>query len=278
MIVTTLRPLGTALGLTAAAILLSGCFSPTTATNTASLQILSPARAPPKHGECSLPLTHTGDGNVLPLLCRDSGVNVFAWRFYARGGSYLLALGGHATYRKVERYFCSLLMPNRSGLTYPEVGSIYTLASSYYGWTFNPPPLATANPTVCARLLRPPAAVTAALPLYENCSRVPQFKPTAIHWCTSACSPYFTSIVWKSWTPSHAVGYGTEDEATGVPGCAGSPVRAYPGTTIVLSRPRTEQFCVWPDVPHGTAKVFRGVVFTTSNVYPPFELMTGSSC
>ncbi len=277
--VMTLRPLRTALGLTAAAILLSGCISSTTATNAARLQILKPAQVPPKHGECSLSLTHTGDGNVLPLLCRNGGVNVLAWRFYARGGSYLFSLGGHATYKRVERYFCSLLIPNRSGLTYPEVGSMYTLASSYYRWTFNSPPLATANPTVCARLLQSPvAAVAAALPLYENCSRVPQLEPKSIHWCTSACSPYFTSIVWRSWTPSHAVGVGTEDEATGDPGCAGSPVRTYPGTTIVLSRPRAEQFCALPDLPHGMARVFRGVVFTTSNVYPPFELMTGSNC
>ena len=205
-------------------------------------------------------------------------MNVVAWRFYARGGSYLLALGNRATYTRVKQYYCRLLGPNNSLLTYPEVESMFALATAYYGWRFAQPPLATANPQECAVVSSPSSALTAELPRYENCSQVPRLKPSMMSWCTSACSPYFTSITWSTWTHARAVGSGTEVAPTGVGGCAGSQLLHYPDTPIVLSHPVVERFCAYPDSSRSKPREFLGPVFTRSNVYGEFELMTSSTC
>jgi hypothetical protein len=240
--------------------------------------VLAPARITPVLSECSTRVTHTQDGNVFPLLCRNHGVNVVAWRFYARGGNYLLALGKRATYARVNRYYCSLLGANNRYLTYPEVESMFTLATAYFGWRIPEPPLATANPGECAVVSSPTSALRAELPRYENCSQTPELKPSTMSWCTSACSPYFNSITWSTWTHDRAVGSGTEVAPTGVGGCAGSQLVYYPNTRIVLTHPVVERFCAWPASGRSKPREFLGPVFTRSNVYPSFELTSTSSC
>jgi hypothetical protein len=104
--------------------------------------ILPPATVAPVSDECTLPLTHEEDGNVIPLLCPDGGVNVLAWRQFARGWvlrppliwSRTMQLGANATATSVFRAMC--FDRDRVQGTNPLTMSAEMLAAAYYGWTF----------------------------------------------------------------------------------------------------------------------------------------------
>lgn len=115
-------------------------------------EVLAPGTVPPDHAECRAELRRYQDGTALPLLCGSGAVNIEAWKFYAPLRIPILAYGRGATRRQVQRYFCSLVVPNHSGVTFPEVEDSFTLAAAYYGWRFTPPPLATASHRDCPAL------------------------------------------------------------------------------------------------------------------------------
>jgi hypothetical protein len=105
--------------------------------------VLAPARVPPVKNECLRALLHDADGNVQPVLCPNGGVNVDAWRHYARGWvghppliwSKTMGLGPHPSAKDVFDAMC-VDMAKVYG-TIPLTESAETLAAAYYGWRFS---------------------------------------------------------------------------------------------------------------------------------------------
>jgi hypothetical protein len=97
-------------------------------------QALAPATDPPVANLCSATIATTADGNASPLICKSGAVNVQAWRFYATVSASVLGLGLNPTEGQVESAICDDLNHNQA--TRPEEASGYTLASTYYGWSF----------------------------------------------------------------------------------------------------------------------------------------------
>jgi hypothetical protein len=123
--------------------------APTSTTvATASRSALAPATVPPVSNECTIRLTHDADGNVTPLLCGNGGVNVFAWRQYAKGyvcgagstdcgtevWSKVMQLGADANSAEVYQAMCSDYKDIYG--TKPLTISDEELAAAYYGWNF----------------------------------------------------------------------------------------------------------------------------------------------
>jgi hypothetical protein len=96
--------------------------------------VLAPATDPPVANLCSATIATTADGNASPLICKSGAVNVQAWRFYATVSASVLGLGLNPTEGQVESAICDDLNHNQA--TRPEEASGYTLASTYYGWSF----------------------------------------------------------------------------------------------------------------------------------------------
>jgi hypothetical protein len=120
----------------------SGCGGGSSHRPAAATAILAPATVLPVSAECSLPILKDADGNVTPLLCPDGGVNVRAWRVYARGHlsngpphwSKVMSLGRGATANQVFDAMCTdqLQVYDAGPITY----SAEQLAAAYYGWRF----------------------------------------------------------------------------------------------------------------------------------------------
>ena len=83
---------------------------------------------------CQKDITFTADGNVTPLLCKSGAVNVQAWFFYKTVSASILGLGLVPTEGQVESAICDDL--NHNHATRVEEASGYTLASTYYGWSY----------------------------------------------------------------------------------------------------------------------------------------------
>lgn len=96
--------------------------------------MLAPATDPPVANLCSAAVAVGADGSATPLLCKSGAVNVQAWRFYATVSASVLGLGLNPTEGQVESAICDDLNHNKA--TRPEEGAGYTLASTYYGWSF----------------------------------------------------------------------------------------------------------------------------------------------
>ena len=97
-------------------------------------QVLAPASDTPIANLCTAAVSVSADGNAKPLLCKSGAVNVQAWRFYATVSASVLGLGLNPTEGQVESAICDDL--NHNNATRPEESSGYTLASTYYGWSF----------------------------------------------------------------------------------------------------------------------------------------------
>lgn len=105
--------------------------------------VLAPATVPPVKNECLRALLRDADGNVQPLLCPNGGVNVNAWKQYARGWvghppliwSKTMRLGRHPSAKDVFDAMCVDLA--RVYGTMPLTESAETLAAAYYGWHFS---------------------------------------------------------------------------------------------------------------------------------------------
>ena len=97
-------------------------------------QVLAPAQDLPVAQLCSAAITGAADGNATPLLCKSGAVNVQAWRFYATVSASILGLGLNPTEGQAESAVCDDL--NHNHATRPEEASGYTLAATYYGWSF----------------------------------------------------------------------------------------------------------------------------------------------
>ncbi len=98
-------------------------------------QILPPATDFPVGNLCSSPLQYTANGNATPLFCRKGEINVLAWKFYAQVSSSILGLGLNPTAGQVQAAMCDDI--TRSHATRVEEANAYSLATAYYGWTFN---------------------------------------------------------------------------------------------------------------------------------------------
>lgn len=94
--------------------------------------LLAPATVKPVGSECHESLTHTMDGNVLPLLCRGGGVNVLAWNFYTELLSPAMDLDAHAT--RCQQFDALTDTASGGGQDAPQLYSAYTLVAAYYGW------------------------------------------------------------------------------------------------------------------------------------------------
>jgi hypothetical protein len=106
---------------------------------------LAGALGRPVASECDVTVSYTQDGNVYPVTCGRSHVDVEAWVFYE---SLLVNLHLGATATK-----CQLLASEervfKQGNTAPEIENAAELAGAYYGWSSallsvplvtNPPP------------------------------------------------------------------------------------------------------------------------------------------
>jgi hypothetical protein len=101
-------------------------------TVAANRQILPPATVPPKVDECSQQLTFGADGNVGPITCTNSDLNVLAWQQMAAGNPLVMTLGPYATPSQVEEALCADLRNS----TIPIATSAYRISALYYGWSF----------------------------------------------------------------------------------------------------------------------------------------------
>jgi hypothetical protein len=98
-------------------------------------QVLAPAPDPPVANLCSAQITVQADGNAKPLLCTSGAVNVQAWKFYSSISASILGLGLNPTQGQAESAVCDDI--NHNHASRPEEASGYTLAATYYGWSFN---------------------------------------------------------------------------------------------------------------------------------------------
>ena len=98
-------------------------------------QILAPAPDLPVAKLCSKPITVSADGNASPLVCSNGAVNVRAWTYYATISASTLGLGLNPTEGQAEAAICDDLKHNHAMRV--EEASGYTLAATYYAWTFN---------------------------------------------------------------------------------------------------------------------------------------------
>jgi hypothetical protein len=104
---------------------------------TYSSKPLAPAPSGPVEPACEEAVQVTLNGNLVPLLCPTGAVNALAWKGYATFHSRLMSLGQNATPCEVYE---DMNNPGRwVNATTPEIYSIYTLASTYYGWQFTVP-------------------------------------------------------------------------------------------------------------------------------------------
>jgi hypothetical protein len=102
-------------------------------------QILSPAKIPPVSAECSERLTLAADGTAKPITCAHRGVNIRAWRWYAKIGNEITELGRDAKPSDVHTTACD---DTSNGVTGPEEEDLYVMAAVYYGWHFSYNPTA----------------------------------------------------------------------------------------------------------------------------------------
>ena len=102
-------------------------------------QILSPAKIPPVSAECSERLTFAADGTAKPIICANRGVNIRAWRWYAKIGNEITELGRDSKPSDVHTTACD---DTSNGVTGPEEQDLYAMAAAYYGWHFSRNPTA----------------------------------------------------------------------------------------------------------------------------------------
>ena len=93
-----------------------------------------PAQGLPVAQLCTTAISVTADGNAAPLLCKTGSVNVQAWKYYASISASILGLGLNPTQGQAESAACDDI--NHNHATRPEEVSGFTLASTYYGWSF----------------------------------------------------------------------------------------------------------------------------------------------
>lgn len=105
---------------------------------TTGFTVLAPATVPPVYAECNVPVSHSMDGNLYPLLCADGGVNIRAWDGYTSYiGGPLFLLGRHADAAVVVAAMCEAYYHKPADATAVEVQSAEELAAAYYGWKFH---------------------------------------------------------------------------------------------------------------------------------------------
>ena len=97
-------------------------------------QVLAPAQDLPVAQLCTTAIAVSADGNATPLLCKTGAVNVQAWKYYATISASILGLGLNPTQGQAESAVCDDI--NHNHATRPEEASGFTLASTYYGWSF----------------------------------------------------------------------------------------------------------------------------------------------
>ncbi len=127
-----------ALALASVSLGLASCSSPfshSSSPQNTLPAVLAPAIVRPVVPECSTPLTHTQDGNVTPLTCKNGDINVPAWKFYAPLSSEVMALGAHMGVEIVLHTMCSDVKVHHATRVEEVRGA--QLASDYYGWGMN---------------------------------------------------------------------------------------------------------------------------------------------
>jgi hypothetical protein len=112
--------------------------SPVPSASPVARQVLPPARSLPVVALCSQPLTTDQNGNSVPLLCTNGGLNVLAWEFFVPLTPRVLSTGPTASVKSVQTALCS--DAKISHATVLQELSAYDLAAAYYGWNFSTDP------------------------------------------------------------------------------------------------------------------------------------------
>lgn len=103
------------------------------------LAVLPGEGAAPVKPECAVAVTLSSDGNVFPLLCSNSRVNVGAWLFYARNRPSMMSLPRSASRARIIASLCNYRTGTPAGYnlteeTLPEQEDVFILADAYNGW------------------------------------------------------------------------------------------------------------------------------------------------
>jgi len=106
--------------------------SATTTSGPANRAILAPASVAPLVDECTQQLQFGVDGTAGPLTCSTGELNTLAWQYYAAFKLGVMSLGPYATPSGVFQTLCSDAV-HSSG---PIAADAYSLAATYYGWSF----------------------------------------------------------------------------------------------------------------------------------------------
>ena len=147
----------------ATAVLMSGCSnssnavghspspvsspSPIPSASAVARQILPPAKSLPVVALCSQPVIIQTDGTASPLICSNGGLNVQAWKFFARLTPRVLGVGPTVSLARLQIALCRDVNVSHASLA-QEMGA-YELATAYNGWNFATDPTAVL-PSGCA--------------------------------------------------------------------------------------------------------------------------------
>lgn len=143
-----------------------------------------------------------------------------------------------------------LLVVSVIGFTLGRITSLHTNEVSQTSPTMRPAPSAgsvsqviASHAATTAPAAAPAPTLAAAVPRVVVCSGSPQYEPSSLHWCTSACSSYMTGIAWRSWTSQSATGVGTLMTNDGEPNCVQGTWTAHPTSVVNLSEPEATAYC-----------------------------------
>jgi hypothetical protein len=113
-------------------------------TSSPSYTVLSPATVPSKAAECTEPITLASNGNSGPVRCSNGDLNATEWNTLATLEPSVLSLGYSATASQVQTALCNDVKVTQSDANTNNAsaieGTVYQIASLYYGWSFSPDP------------------------------------------------------------------------------------------------------------------------------------------
>jgi hypothetical protein len=112
-------------------------------------QILPPAKSLPVVALCSQPVITQPDGTASPLICSNGGLNVQAWKFFARLTPRVLGVGPTVSLARLQIALCRDINVSHASLA-QEMGA-YELATAYNGWNFATDPTEILATSGCPR-------------------------------------------------------------------------------------------------------------------------------
>lgn len=127
--------------------------STSASSSVASYAILSPATVPSKAPECKQTIALQADGNSGPVTCANGDLNVDEWDALATLEPTVLTLGYGASSAQVQAALCADVKSSQSDANTNNAsvieGTIYQIASLYYGWNFSTNPSSVLSQAGC---------------------------------------------------------------------------------------------------------------------------------